>query len=208
MRYRASVPGARRWPSAICIPLVLALAIGTAAAADAQHLIEVRGADTEYRYVDWSYSFANGLVSDLFYVGVPGSNELNIGGGYSIKRGAVVITPLVYAVIGKEGGQRGVKVALLIQVDSHGWKVASFLGDFISVSGDVGTYQVLDTLDLTRAFGKRWEVGVQAGFFKSGDEWNPQVGPLVKLGDRLGAWAASYRFGPQPEFRVGRVFVF
>jgi hypothetical protein len=189
--------------------LVLAFAVGVAATAGAQHLVELRGApDSEYRFVDWSYTFANGLVSDVFYVGVPGSNELNIGGGYAIKRGAVVITPLVYAVIGKEGGQRGLKVAALVQVDSHGWKVSSFVGGFVSVSGDVGAYQVLDTLDLTRAIDKRWEVGVQAGFFKSGGAWNPQVGPLVKLDDPYGAWAMSYRFGPQREFRVGRVLVF
>jgi hypothetical protein len=196
-------------PRAALAPvLVLALVLGVAAAGEAQHLIELRGADTKYRYVDWNYTFANGVVADLFYVGVPGSNELNIGGGYAIKRGAVIVTPLVYAVVGKEGDQRGVKVAVLILVDKSGWKLASFLGNFISVSGDVLPYQVLDTLDVTRVIGKQWELGVQAGFFKAGDAWNPQVGPLVKRNDRLGAWAASYRFGPQPEFRLGRTFAF
>jgi hypothetical protein len=53
---------------------------------------------------------------------------------------------------------------------------------------------VLDTLDLTRALG-RWEAGVQSGFFHAGNDWNVQVGPLLKRND-------------QREFRVGRVLTF
>jgi hypothetical protein len=173
---------------------VTLFSLGSAPSAVGQHMLEVRGADTKYRYADWNYTWSNGVVADLFYVGVPGSNEFNIGGGYAIKRGPLVITPLIYAVIGKEGGQRGVKVAVLVAIDKNGWKLLSFLGDYI--------------LDFTRAVGKRWEIGVQSGFFRSGGAWNPQVGPLVKLNDRHGAWAASYRFGPQAEFRVGRVLTF
>jgi hypothetical protein len=172
-----------------------------------QHVVEVRGADTKYRFADWNYTFPNGPVMDVFYVGVPGSNEVNAGGGYAFKRGGLVVTPLVYGVIGMEGAQSGVKVALLVSVDKAGWKLLSFLGDYLPISGEVESYLVLDTLDFTRAIGKRWELGVQAGFFKTGDAWNPQIGPLVKFNDRLGAWAASYRFGPDNEFRVGRVLV-
>jgi hypothetical protein len=157
----------------------------------AQHLVEVRG----------------GPVLDVFYVGVPGSNEFNLGGGYTIRRGRLSLTPLVYAVAGREASQRGVKVALLAAFDRDGWKVLAFLGHYIPVSGDVGSYQVLDTLDVTRAVG-RWEAGVQSGFFHAGGDWNAQVGPVLKRNDRLGAWAASYRFGHQPEFRVGRVLTF
>lgn len=206
--------GGSRWASigaTRCVRLALVVAWMSAAAtvASGQHVIELRGApDSEYRFVDWSYAFPNGVVTDVFYVGVPGSNEFNVGGGYAIKRGAVVITPLVYFVVGKEGGQRGVKAALLVQVDSHGWKLGSFLGHFARSSGEVGNYQVLDTLDVTRVVKKRWEVGLQAGFCRMGGNWNPQVGPLVKLDDKHGAWAASYRFGPQREFRVGRVIAF
>jgi hypothetical protein len=182
--------------------------VGLVPTAAAQHMGEIRGANTKYRYADWNYSFAKGPVVDLFYVGVPGSNELNAGGGYAIKQGGLIVTPLIYAVIGKEGGQRGVKVAVLISMDRAGWKLVSFLGDYIRGAGEVASYQVLDTLDITRTFGKRWEAGVQSGFFRTGDTWNPQVGPLVKLNDRWGAWAASYRFGPQNEFRVARVLTF
>lgn len=193
---------------AVATGLALAFALGAAGVAHAQHVIEVRGADTEYRFLDWNYTSTHGLVADVFYVGVPGSNEFNIGGGYSLTRGAVIVTPLVYGVVGKENGQRGVKLALLVMADAHGWKLTSFLGHYVSVSGDVDDYQVLDTLDVTRALGKGWEFGAQAGFFRTGGEWNQQIGPLVKHNDRHGAWAVSFRFGPEREFRVGRTLVF
>jgi hypothetical protein len=173
-----------------------------------QGVAEVRVADTRYRFADVSYTWKNGVVFDGFYVGVPGSNELNVGGGYAFKRNALTLTPLIYAVIGKEGGERGVKTALLAAYERDGWKFGSFLGAFVRTSGSTDSYQVLDTADLTRTLGKWWELGVQAGFFRSGGAWNTQVGPLLKLNDSRGAWAASYRFGPQKEFRVGRVLVF
>lgn len=176
--------------------------------AAAQNLVEVRLADSKYRYVDWNYTWKSGAVVDLFYVGVPGSNEFNLGGGYNFKRGPLVLTPLVYAVIGKEDSQRGVKVALLAAFDKGGWKLLSFIGSYFPVSGSVTHYEVLDTLDFTRTLGRRWDVGIQSGFFHSGDAWSPLVGPVLKLNDHLGAWAVSYRFGPQNEFRVGRVLTF
>lgn len=174
----------------------------------AQTVAEVRLADTQYRFADVSFTAKNGAVFDCFYVGVPGSNELNVGGGYTFKRNALTWTPLVYAVIGKEGGERGVKTALLTAYERSGWKFASFAGAFIRTSGSTDSYQVLDTADLTRTLGTRWELGVQSGFFRSGGAWNTQIGPLLKLNDARGSWAVSYRFGSEKEFRVGRVFVF
>lgn len=187
--------------------VALFLSLSLAPIAAGQHVVEVRGADTKYRFADWNYTGPAGSVVDVFYVGVPGSNELNVGAGWAFKKGAFVVTPLAYAVAGKEDGQLGLKLALLVAADRGGWKLAAFLADYIPASGDVESYVVLDTLDFTRAIGKRWELGVQAGFFRTGDAWNPQIGPLVKFNDRLGAWAASYRFGPDNEFRVGRVLV-
>ena len=191
--------------------VVLAAALAALAAprtAAAQHLVEVRGADTEYRFLDWNYTWKNGAVVDLFYVGVPDSNEFNLGGGYAFVRGPLVVSPLAYAVVGAEAGQRGVKVALLVLFSQDGWKLQSFLGHYIHASGDVPSYQVLDTLDVTRAVGSMWEIGVQAGLFRVDGDWNQQIGPLVKLNDRLGSWSVSYRFGPQREFRLGRVLTF
>jgi hypothetical protein len=186
---------------------VLSILVGQSSAI-AQNLVEVRGADTKYRYVDWSYTWKSAAVVDVFYIGVPGSNELNLGGGYAFKRGRLVLTPLVYAVFGREDSQRGVKVAVLASFEKDGWKLLSFFGAYARASGAVRPYQVLDTLDVTRTFAARWEAGVQSGFFRAGGAWNPQVGPLLKLNDRRGAWAISYRFGPQREFRAGRVLTF
>jgi hypothetical protein len=191
--------------------LVGALAAGVVlshSSAAAQNVVEVRAADTKYRYVDWNYTFKNAVVVDAFYVGVPGSNEFNVGGGYAFKRGRLVLTPLVYAVFGLEESQRGVKIALLASFEKDGWKLLSFIGHYAPVTGSVDSYQVLDTLDFTRTIGTRWEVGLQAGFFRADGAWNTQVGPLLKVNDRLGAWAVSYRFGSENEFRVGRVLTF
>jgi hypothetical protein len=188
--------------------VAVAALLGVPPSAAGQHLLEVRGADTEYRYADWNHTWGNGAVVDVFYVGVPGSNEFNVGGGYVVKRGRLTLAPLVYAVVGREDSQRGVKIALLASFEAGGWKLLCFLAHYAPVSGAVDAYQVMDTLDVTRALGTRWEAGVQSGFFHAGGNWSPQVGPLVKLNDRLGAWAVSYRFGPQPEFRAGRVLVF
>jgi hypothetical protein len=174
----------------------------------AQNLVEVRVAQTKYRYVDWNYTFGNAAVVDAFYVGSPGSNEFNLGGGYAFKRGALVLTPLLYVVFDKEGSQRGAKVALLAAFAKDGWNLLSFFGHYAPISGTVGSYQVLDTLDVTRTIGTRWEAGMQAGLFHANGAWNAQVGPVLKLNDHLGAWAASYRFGDQNEFRVGRVLTF
>jgi len=198
MGFRVSVGGA----------IVIAAVLCGQSNAAGQNLVEARGADTKYRYVDWNYTWKSAAVVDIFYIGVPGSNELNLGGGYAIKAGRLVLTPLVYVVIGKEDSQRGVKVALLASFEKDGWKLLSFLGAYAQASGAVRPYQVLDTLDFTRAIGSRWEAGIQSGFFHTGGAWNPQVGPLLKLNDRHGAWAVSYRFGPQREFRVGRVLTF
>ena len=188
--------------------VVIAATLCSGVSAAAQNLAEVRLADSKYRYVDWNYTWGSGVVVDLFYVGVPGSNEFNLGGGYNVKRGPLVVTPLIYFVLGREDSQRGVKVALLVAFEKDGWKLLSFVGSYFPVSGAVTRYEVLDTLDLTRKIGSRWEAGLQSGFFHSGDAWNPQVGPVLKLNDHLGAWAVSYRFGPQNELRVGRVLTF
>lgn len=180
----------------------------SACSLSAQTIVEARVANSHYRFLDVSYNAKSGAVLDGFYVGVPGSNELNLGGGYTFKQKALSLTPLLYAVAGKEGGERGVKVAVLAAVDSNGWKLNAFAGAFLRVSGSTDSYQVLDTLDLTRALTQKWELGVQSGFFHAAGDWNMQVGPLLKLNDARGAWAASYRWGHPKEFRIGRVLVF
>jgi hypothetical protein len=174
----------------------------------AQHYLEGRLADTRYRYFDWNYTFPNSAIVDVFYVGVPDSNEFNLGGGYGFKPApSWVFAPVAYAVIGKEAGQRGIKLALLTMFEKNGWKLNSFFGQFIRIAGEVESYQVLDTLDVSRMVHGPFEVGLSNGFFHAGGKWNPQIGPLFKLNDRLGAWYVSYRFGPQDELRFSRNFL-
>jgi hypothetical protein len=103
-----------RWPA-----FLLACAM-FGVPAKAQNVLEFRGADTKYRFVDWSWTSPGSLVVDVFYVGVPGSNEFNLGGGYAIRNGKLTLVPLVYAVLAKEGGQRGIKVALLAAYEKDG----------------------------------------------------------------------------------------
>jgi len=174
----------------------------------AQHYLEGRVADTKYRYFDWNYTFPNAALVDVFYVGVPGSNEFNLGGGYGFKpKPSLMIAPMAYAVIGKEAGQRGIKVALLVMFEKSGWKVNSFLGHFARIAGDVDAYQVLDTFDASRVVHGPFEVGISSGFFHAGGKWNPQIGPLFKVNDRYGATYVSYRFGPDNELRFSRNFI-
>jgi hypothetical protein len=72
-------------------PLSLLLAICIMGrCVSAQQMFELRGADSKYRFVDWNYTFHNMAVADLFYIGVPGSNEFNLGGGYGIKIGNIM----------------------------------------------------------------------------------------------------------------------
>jgi hypothetical protein len=172
----------------------------------AQHYFEIRGADTKYRYFDWNYTFKNAAIVDAFYVGVPGNNEFNFGVGYGFKpKPSLTLAPLIYAVAAKESGQNGIKIALLVMFDKDGWRVNSFFGHFARISGDVSAYQVLDTLDASKVIFKRYEVGISNGFFHADGEWNPQIGPMFKLNDRLGSWAVSYRFGSENELRFSRV---
>jgi len=127
--------------TAILVGGLFAAAILSQSTATAQHVVEIRAADTKYRYVDWNFTFENAAVVDVFYVGVPDSNELNAGGGYAFKRGRFVLTPLLYVVLGKEGSQRGVKIALLASFERDGWKLLSFVAHYAPVKGSVGSYQ-------------------------------------------------------------------
>jgi len=54
-----------------------------------------------------------------------------VGGGYGFNpRPSLIITPLAYAAIGKEYGELGVKIALLVTFEKSGWKANGFLGHF------------------------------------------------------------------------------
>jgi hypothetical protein len=122
--------------------------------------------------------------------------------------GIVTQTSMRESIVNKKKVVRYLRTTGVYVRTADGWKLLSFIGHYAPVTGTVRSYQVLDTLDFTRTIGTRWEAGLQAGFFRADEAWNTQVGPLLKVNDHLGAWAVSYRFGSQNEFRVGRVLTF
>jgi hypothetical protein len=188
------------------IRTALALLVLASTPVRAQHFFEVRLADPEYLYFDWNYTFPGSGVVDLFYVGVPGSDEFNLGGGYAFKPSpSFTVAPLAYAVLAEQGSQRGVKLALLASFEKDAWRATGFLAYFIRTSGEVASYQVLDSLDGVRKVGDHLELGLSGGFFHANHEWNPLIGPLVRWADRHGYWSVSYRFGEENEVRAARV---
>lgn len=175
----------------------------------AQNFVEIRGASTRYRYAEFNHTFSNHAVFDFYYVGVPGSNEFDLGGGYNIRlKKNLTLTPLIYAAIAKENEDRGLKLALLLNYEGKLWKINCFIAEYTKLAGKTTHYQVLDTLDLTRTIARHWEVGLSHGFFLQDSQWNPQTGPILKRNDTRGSWAVPYRFGPQNEFRIGRTFTY
>jgi len=161
-----------------------------------------------YRYAEYTRTLSFGPVIDTLYLGVPGQNELYLGVGYPLQTtSTLTVTPLIYGVFGKENGERGLALGLLVLGTVDRWSVYSFLGYFIPVAGDVRSYMFLDSLDVGRKVG-RWELGVSAGLFETTDQWSGLVGPLAVRNDRLGAWRASVRGGSTFEVRLTRTLSF
>lgn len=186
------------------LPLLLG-----ASAARAQTVVELRGSTTEYRFVDLNHTFKKGVFLDLLYLGAPGADELYAGGGFTFRPAkGLALTPIVYAVAGKQNDEQGVAFCASVFVDRGGWRVLGFGGRFERVSGDVPDYDFLDSLDITRVIAGKWEVGLSAGFLKSGDAWNELIGGTLKLNDKRGATALSLRGGYDTELRLIRTFVF
>ncbi len=176
---------------------------------DAQTVVELRGATTEYRFVDLNRTFKSGLFLDLLYLGAKGSNELYAGAGWSWKPAqGVTLTPIFYGVAAKENHERGIALCGSVFVDRGGWRVLGFGGRFLRISGDVPAYTFLDSLDVTRVLAGKWELGASAGFLRIGEDWNELVGGTLKLNDKRGATAVAVRGGYTNELRVIRTFVF
>lgn len=188
---------------------IAALAVfGPASAASGQTVIELRGSSTRYRFVDLNHTFGNKLLLDALYIGVPGMNELYLGAGYAwspSKRFS--LTPILYGVVGKENRERGVVLSALVTGQAGRFKALGFGGRFFRTSGDVSSYDFLDSLDLTLALGS-WEAGASGGFFHQARDWSVLVGPTLKRNDSHGAWALSLRWGDDTEVRLIRVVTF
>jgi hypothetical protein len=176
-----------------------------------QNYIELRGAGSEngfYRYMEFSHAFRNRAMLDVVYIGVPGQNELYAGFGYRLRAtSTLTVTPLLYAAVGKESGQRGVVVGTLVVGTVQNWSINSFWAHFEPIAGSVPRYTFLDSLDVSRKI-RQWEVGVSAGFLQVSGEWNPLVGPVVIHNDKWGSWRLYGRGGSASEVRVSRTFSF
>lgn len=181
---------------------VLVLAFPAIAFAD--DMVEFRSTNRgQYRYADWAHN-GKRVATDLYYVGVPGNNELSACVGYQFK----IVTPYACATAAKENKELGAKAAASIAWEKKTWKADAYLAYFKPLQGSAKAYATADAANLTRALGKGWEAGISAGFFRQDGKWNPLTGPLVRKNDRLGFWAVSYRLGPQNELRLNRVFLF
>ncbi len=175
---------------------------GLAMLVGAQDVVEFRSASRgEYRYADWAHN-GNKWATDLYYIGVPGNNELSACLGYQLK----TITPYFCGVAAKEDRELGIKTAASIAWEKKEWKADAYLAYFKPLRGAAEAYITADAVNLTRVLPKGWETGISTGFFLQGGIWNPLAGPLVRKNDRLGFWAVSYRFGPTNELRLSRVF--
>ena len=139
--------------------LVACCATAYAGYVEAQTTMEARGSNSKYRFVDVSHAFKNNVVFDALYIGVPGSNEVFVGGGYQFKPAKwLTISPLLYGGIARENHERGVKVAVLALVDTGSWRSAAYIAQFAPVAGEAKRYFLCDSLDVTRVV-KSWEVG-------------------------------------------------
>lgn len=181
----------------------------------AQNLVELRVASNQYRYADWNKTFKNSVVTDVFYIGVPGTNEANLGLGYQFKLRSLTLIPVTYVTSAKEGPQAAVKFGLIGGLEAGQWKSGFYLARLQSLQRGYEGYQVLDTLDVTRKLGKRWELGGSFGLFHQDGKWNPQLGPLVRLNDKRGpkdeergSWGFSFRVGTDIEARFIRTWTF
>jgi hypothetical protein len=190
--------------------LTLAPATALAQAAPPNY-VELRVAGSEdglYRYAEYSRFFAGGPVLDVVYFGVPGQNELYAGVGYAVKATpTLTVTPLLYGVVGKENGQRGGALGLLVVGTVRRWSVYSFLGYFEPWAGSVPRYLFIDSLDVSRKLG-RYEVGASFGLFHAAGDWSGLAGPVLIRNDERGGWRLALRGGSAFEVRLARTLSF
>jgi hypothetical protein len=163
--------------------VVAALAAAGPPAA-AQTEVEIRASSAEYRVLDVSYGFENGLVLDAFYAGEEGLALVHAGAGYdfgSDERTSVI--PFLYGVRGTGYDRRGATLGLYLSLDRGRWRTVAFLGHFFRTDGDLPDCSFVDSLDLTRTFG-RWELGISASAYRFAVEPDVAAESAVRRNDR------------------------
>lgn len=198
---------------ALAVTAALCGGAGSAWAQDPpSNYVELRGAvngDGDfYRYAEYTRFLSNGIVLDSVYIGVPGQNELYLGAGYGVRlTPTLTLTPLLYAVVGKENDELGLTAGLFLVGTAGPWSVYSFAGYFEPIGGDVPRYFFVDSLDIARKVG-RWELGVSTGHYVVSGDWSALVGGIVVRNDAHGAWRAYVRGGSAFEARLVRTLSF
>jgi hypothetical protein len=198
--------------------LTAALAVcGLAARASAQappppNYVELRAAvngDGDlYRYAEYTRTLPGGVVLDSVYIGVPGQNELYLGAGYGVHlTPTLTLTPLLYAVWGKENDEFGLALGAFLAGTAGRWSIYSFTGYFMPVEGGVPRYFFVDSLDVARRLGK-WELGLSTGHYVIAGDWSALVGPVLARNDARGAWKLYLRGGSAFEARLARTVSF
>lgn len=192
------------------ILLSLVVVLFAALTCVSQDFVEVRGGITKdgltYRYIDYNHTFKNGVVVDIVHYGAPGQNELWVGGGYNAKSEQFSAVFAAYAVIGKENKQFGLGLATFGGGKVKKANLTYQVYGFVPAKGSVKKYISLDTLDVTKSVGKRYEIGGSVGAFSGGGTTTGTVGPIFKINDKLGVTSLSVRVGSFTELRFGRTF--
>jgi len=197
----------RRLLATLAAAAILA-ALPRPARAGAETEIEMRAASTRYRFVDVSRSYENGLVFDALYTGEPDMDEIHVGLGYDVSSsGRSSVVPILYAAVGRQYGERGATLGMLVYTERRKARFQCFLGHFVPIHGEVSSYTFVDTLDWTRVIG-RYELGASASAYEYEGEIVRVAGPVFKWSDRQGTWAVSARFGDENEVRLVRSLSF
>lgn len=156
----------RRLIATLAAAAVLA-ALPHPARAEAETEIEMRVASTEYRFVDLSRSFESGLVFDVLYTGEPGMDEGLMGLGFDFSSSdRASLIPIAYAVAGRQYGERGATLGMLIYVEGSSTRFRCFLGHYFPIRGEVEAYSFVDTLEWTGVIKKRFEIGLSAAAYQ------------------------------------------
>ncbi len=184
--------------------------------ASAEDIVEFRLATSQYGLVDWMRVFRSKIATDLYYIRVPGNNELNACGGYALpKFHGLDLIPFACATSAKEDREFGFKFPVSGLYHAGAYKADIYFAHFVPLRGDVVSYDILDSGNFTRGVGKlidediwRWEIGASTNFFHQDGAWNPLIGPLLRRNDKHGFWAVSFLSGVSQEVRFIRLFKF
>lgn len=176
-----------------------------------EEYIELRAGFTKdgmtYRDINYSHTFKNGNYIDFDYSGVPGQNEFWFGYGHSgeVKKGFEA-GAAAYLVVGAENKQLGLGLGTYGEAKSKKLNFTYQAYAFTPFRGEVKSYFILDTADVTVNVGKKHEVGVSTAAFLSSQGSTGHAGPIYRYNDKWGYTSVSVLMGSYTEVRFSRTF--